>query len=203
MDNALKRSNSHIYRAIIKNGHAHFSLTILEYCSPEKCIEREDFYLSTENHEYNILEKAGSRLGSKHSDESIIIMSDAKKGENNPMFGKNHTEETKTILSDVNTGENNPMFGITGENHPMYGKNHSDDTKKIISDALKGRRKNEWSGKASQQIEVTDTKNNTTVPYNSISEAARALNIQKSVIDNYFNRNQKKPYKGQYTFKKI
>ena len=95
MENALKRSNSHIYRAIIKNGHAHFSLTILEYCSPEKCIEREDFYLSTENHEYNILEKAGSRLGSKHSDESIIIMSDAKKGENNPMFGKNHSDDTK------------------------------------------------------------------------------------------------------------
>jgi len=34
--------------------------------------------------------------------------------------------------------------------------------------------------------------------YDSKSAAARALNIHKSVIDNYFSRNQQKPYKGQY-----
>jgi len=48
----------------------------------------------------------------------------------------------------------------------------------------------------------TDIKNNTTILYDSISEAARALNINKSRILEYFSKNQKKPYKGQYTFKK-
>ena len=72
-----------------------------------------------------------------------------------------------------------------GENNPNYGK------------------KVEGSGKPSQAIEVIDIKNNITTSYDSMREAARALNIHNSVIAMYFNRNQKKPYKGRYTFKKF
>jgi len=85
MENKLKNSKSFIYNAILKHGHSNFSLTILEYCDKEKCIEREDFYLSCFSHEYNILEKAGSTLGSTRNNT----------GENNPMFGKNHSDESK------------------------------------------------------------------------------------------------------------
>ena len=146
-----------------------FLLLFLSSCEPEKCIEREDFYLSTEKHEYNSLEKAGSTLDRKHSDKTKQIMSDAKKGENNPMYGKNHTEETK---------------------------------KKIMSEAKKGKPRAEGVGKPSQQIEVTDIKNNTTTSYDSISEATRALNLPShKIITNYILRNQQKPYKGRYTFK--
>jgi group I intron endonuclease len=60
MENYLKNSQSYIYNALLKYGHENFSLTIVEYCDKEKCIEREDFYLSSLQHEYNILEKAGS-----------------------------------------------------------------------------------------------------------------------------------------------
>jgi group I intron endonuclease len=60
MENYLKNYKSYIYNAILKYGHSNFSLTIIEYCEPEQCFEREDFYLSSEKHEYNILEKAGS-----------------------------------------------------------------------------------------------------------------------------------------------
>jgi len=49
------------------------------------------------------------------------------------MFGQNHSDDTKTKISDA----------ITGENHPMYGKP-----------------KPEGAGRPSQQIEVTDIKNN-------------------------------------------
>ena len=152
MENALKRSNSHIYRALLKYGYENFSLTILEYCEPEKCIEREDYYLCSLPHEYNILPKAGSWLGHKHSDK------------------------TKQILSEVNKGNN----------HPNYGK-----------------ARYEGSGRPSQAIEVTDIKNDTTISYDSISEAAKALNIKRTRIVMYFSRNQTKPYKGQYTFKKL
>jgi group I intron endonuclease len=161
MENALTRSNSHIYRALLKNGYSNFSLTILEYCSPEQCIEREDYYLCSLPHEYNILPKAGSRLGHNHSDE------------------------TKTKISDA-----------------MTGKTLSDETKTKISDTMKGQKKNSRVGKPSQQIEVTDITNETTTSYNSIREAARVLNIHKSVIDNYFKNNQQKPYKGRYNFTK-
>jgi group I intron endonuclease len=168
----LKKSKSHIYNAILKYGHENFELTILEYCSPEQCIEREDFYLSSENHEYNILEKAGSRLGSNHSGEIRKKISEANKGNNNP----------------------------------NYGKTISNETRQKISDALKGRSKPEGAGSPSQSIEVTDMtlpKNNQTTTYDSIREAARALNINHSRITMYFTKNQQKPYKGIYTFKKI
>ena len=160
MENYLINYQSYIYSAILKYGHSNFSLTILEYCEPEQCLQREDFYLSSLPHKYNILEKAGSRIGSKHSDATKQIMSDAAKKIDHPSRFK------------------------PGENHPNFGK-----------------ARYEGAGSPSQKIEVTDIINNTTTSYDSISAAARALNIKKSTITNYILRNQKKPYKGIYTFK--
>jgi hypothetical protein len=53
------------------------------------------------------------------------------------------------------------------------------------------------------KIKVFDLQEKTTTSYNSISEAARALKINKAIISKYFTRNQQKPYKGIYTFKKL
>jgi len=53
------------------------------------------------------------------------------------------------------------------------------------------------------KIEVFDLQENTTTYYNSMDEAGRALNIRHSIISLYFARNQQKPYKGRYVFKKI
>ena len=98
MEYSLKKSKSYIYTALLKYDYCNFSLTILEYCSPNMCIEREDYYLSILPHEYNILSKAGSPLGRKHSEETKKIMSDVAKkikhsghykpGENHPNYGK-------------------------------------------------------------------------------------------------------------------
>jgi group I intron endonuclease len=99
---------------------------------------------------------------------------------------------------------------MSGENNPMFGKNHSDETLQKISDAIKGKNhpmsmfgkaRHEGAGKPSQQIEVFDLKEKTTTSYNSMSEAARALNLpNNSIISNYIRNNQKRPYKGRYTF---
>jgi len=67
----------------------------------------------------------------------------------------------------------------------------------------KGQSRPEGAGKAFQPIEVTDIINNTTISYDSIDAAAKSLNILQAVISKYFSRNQKKLYKGKYTFKKI
>jgi len=150
MENSLKRSKSHICSAMLKYGHYNFSLTILEYCSPDKCLEREDYYLKLFKPEYNIAQDPSAPFsGRKHSDESKIIMSPAKK-------------------------INNPGSFKPGENNPNYGK------------------KVEGAGKPSQAIEVTDITNDTTTSYDSIREAARALDIRSSSIDMYFKNNQKK-----------
>ena len=52
-----------------------------------------------------------------------------------------------------------------------------------------------------QKIKVFDLQENTTTYYNSMSEAARALNLPShKAISNYITNNQVKPYKGVYTF---
>jgi len=150
--------------------------------------------------------------GRTHSDATKQIMSDTRKGitgENHPRFGKNHSDETKQILSEVNKGKTLSDETRTKISDALKGTTLSDKTKTKISDAMKGEKnpmynksRPEGAGSPSQQIEVTDIKNNTITCYNSISEAAIALNIKQSRISEYFSRNQKKPYKGQYTFKK-
>jgi hypothetical protein len=151
-----------ICKALEKHDHSNFELTILEYCEPSKCLEREDYYFKLLNPEYNIAKYPTAAMsGRKHSDKSKQIMSDiAKKSEN--------------------SGHYKP-----GENHPNYGQ------------------KPEGSGKPSIAIEVTDITNNTTTFYDSIHKASIALNISFQAISIYFIRNQKKPYKGRYIFKKL
>jgi Fic family protein len=73
--------------------------------------------------------------------------------------------------------------------------------KQKISDAMLGNT-NSKNHPNSQQIEIFDEKTNQTTTYNSIREAARALNINNATIVKYFANNKKKPYKGRYTFKK-
>jgi group I intron endonuclease len=174
MKTQLKKCKSAIYSAILKHGISNFKLEILKYCSPAKCIKWEQYYIDLLKPEYNILKTAGSPLGLIHSDETRAKLSALNKGKNNPMFGKKHSVEYKAKMSEALKGENHPMFGKTGEKH------HS-----------------------SLKIEVTDLELNTTTTFGSMSEAARALNIAQGRISDYFTRNQKKPYKGIYTFKKL
>jgi group I intron endonuclease len=91
MKNSLKNNQSYIYNAILKYGHSNFSLTIIEYCEPEQCLEREDYYLPylKENNKYNTAKKSSAPMsGRKHSDETKTKISDA-------ITGFKHYEETK------------------------------------------------------------------------------------------------------------
>lgn len=54
-----------------------------------------------------------------------------------------------------------------------------------------GKPRPEGSGHPGQKIEVLDVETDSTITYDSIAEAARALNIKHSTIVNYFARNQK------------
>src|SRR5579871_6506176 len=41
----LKNTNMIICKALLKYGYSNFSLSILEYCEPDKCLEREQYYI--------------------------------------------------------------------------------------------------------------------------------------------------------------
>lgn len=77
-----------------------------------------------------------------------------------------------------------------GENNPL--KSHSEEVRAKISAS---RRANPCGNSQSscQKIEVLDIETNITSRYNSINEAARALNIHNFSISQYFLKGQKKP----------
>lgn len=64
--------NSHVYRALLFYGHNNLYLEILEYCNKDTIIIRDNYYIDILKPEYNILKKAGSRLGFRHSPEIFL-----------------------------------------------------------------------------------------------------------------------------------
>jgi group I intron endonuclease len=106
--NALKRDNNMlICRALLKHGYSNFTLEILKYCSPEKCIKWEQLFLDLLNPEYNILKNAYSSLGYKHSAESRAKISATVKGIPKPWLSAPKTEEHKANISASMMGNNN------------------------------------------------------------------------------------------------
>jgi len=86
----LTNNYMYICNSLIKHGYSNFELTILEYCSPDKCIEREKYYIYLFGSEYNIVKDPTlpSMSGRTHSDATKRIMSDAK-------IGSKHSYETR------------------------------------------------------------------------------------------------------------
>jgi group I intron endonuclease len=70
-----------ICRALLKYGHENFSLSILEYCSPDKLLETEKYYFKLLKPEYNICKEPSSPMsGRNHSEEAKLKMSERAKG---------------------------------------------------------------------------------------------------------------------------
>jgi len=81
INHLIQNNFMYIYRPLLKHGYSNFSLSIIEYCSIKEIYKREDYYLNLLDPEYNILQKAGSSLGYKHSEEARKKMSIARTGE--------------------------------------------------------------------------------------------------------------------------
>ena len=176
----LNNANNAIHRAILKHKHKNFSLYILEHCSPDKLIEREQYYIDILNPEYNILKIAGSSLGFKHSEETALKISEAQKGENNSMFGR--------------SGEDSPKFGKThsvetllkistamkGGNNPFFGKTHNEETRAKLA------------AKASKKVFVYNIDNPLILDkeFSSYTEAAKHFNCIPSTISSYVDANK-------------
>jgi group I intron endonuclease len=163
-----------ICMALLKYGYHKFSLEILEYCKEKDTLIRERHYFYLLSPKYNIsLDPTATFLGRTHSDETRKQMSDTH-------TGSKHSDETRQKMSETRKKMDNSGHFKTGH-------------KKV-----------EGSGRASQEIEVIDLEEKTTITYNSMGEAARALDLPRhNTISKYILRNQTKPYKDRYIFKKV
>jgi len=124
-------TNSHLQNSYNKYGKNNFKFRILLYCKPSKLTKYEQIFVDYYIPEllYNVrLECVDSNQGITFSKEAKRKMSEARRGENHPMYGKHHSKETKEKISKANNGENNPM----------YGKHLSKEAKEKISKTFLG-----------------------------------------------------------------
>lgn len=121
-------TNTHLQNAWNKYGEEQFDFIIVEECVLDKkvLLEREQNYIDLLKPEYNILPIAGSRLGSKHTEETKNKISKNNVG----MKGKTHSFETKQKI-----GSSNSVA--------LKGRNLSENTKRKLSESLKGKSKTE------------------------------------------------------------
>src|ERR1035437_2699650 len=80
---ALNRNTHHsiiLQRAWNKHGPNNFKFSIIEECSPEQCITREQYYLDLLHPKYNICKIANSCYGIKRSPEFCKRMSEIMTG---------------------------------------------------------------------------------------------------------------------------
>jgi len=160
-----RHHNDYLKKSWDKYGEDSFVFEVIEYCSKDKLLEREqywiDFYGATNRDiGYNILEHAGSLLGFKHTEETKRKISQSLKGEmvgeKNPMYGTKWTEEKRKEASEKFKGKNNPRYGnhsplseetkkkisnaVKGEKNPMYGTHlkHTQETRRKMSESRVG-----------------------------------------------------------------
>src|ERR1700722_7840346 len=132
-----QKTNRPILRAIVKYGLINFVFIVLETCSKTDTLEREQYWLDLLEPKYNLSPTAGStlgmpvsaearaklriaHLGKSHSLETRQLMSETKKGPNNPMFGKSTSEETRAKLSAALKGPLSPCFGVPRSSETIF-----------------------------------------------------------------------------------
>jgi group I intron endonuclease len=74
-----KNPCKYLQRVYNKNSNVDFVFEILEFCSKEDCIKKEQYYIDTLNPKYNLCRIAGSSLGRKQTKESIKNQFEAQK----------------------------------------------------------------------------------------------------------------------------
>lgn len=110
LESETTKNNSNIYRSLIKNGYSNFKIEILEHCTLENLIDREQYYLDKLEPEYNILKKAGSLSGFKHSEATKELMSlnrlnHSVSEETRERIAKALAKGNSTIVKNIKTNE--------------------------------------------------------------------------------------------------
>ena len=167
-----------------KYGESDFQFSILLGCDKEYLIANEQFFIDTYKPYFNICSRAGSRLGVKCSEESLKLMSQSQKGNQNSL-GAIRSEETKKkqsesaknrppMLEEVRQKQSKRMMGNKyslgkkaspytklkmsegrkGKKNGFYGKHHSEETRKINSEKHVGFH---WTDESKAKAKLTHT----------------------------------------------
>ncbi len=116
---SLSKSKRIIDKALLKYGYSNFSFEILEYCTRENVLVREQYYMDLLNPVYNIVEKAGSTLGYKHSDEvrekmrNLKISDEVLRVKLQSVAKATEANKVKVLVVNIKTKEEKEYSSIT------------------------------------------------------------------------------------------
>jgi hypothetical protein len=145
----------YIYRSLLKHGYSNFGLEILEYCTSDKLIEKEKYYLKLLNPEYNIIldPTLPPMSNRKHSEETrnklaVPHAGHFKKG-GNRLEGAGIPSQ-KILVLDLNTNEST-----------TYGSMHATSralniTTSTISNYINRKQKKPYKGRYVFQVQIVD-----------------------------------------------
>lgn len=173
--------NMAIYKAILKYGHSNFTFQVVEYCKPEDAVQREQHYLDQFDFDYNVLEKANSLIGFKHSAETL----DKMKGRQNAL-GFNHSLETLEKLKDAQTGKTHSPEALDKMREQWANRKLDLSSSVKDNDILVNPRKKI----VGTLVVATNVETNLITEYLSISEAAKALNVTRNTLRTYIKNNK-------------
>lgn len=202
-------SNEYLQRSFIKYGKDSFSFEIIDHCIPEKCIDREQFYINWYLKNgfdlYNICKKAGSVLGRKMSEETKIKIGLANSKQR-------LSEERKEHLRKINAGKKLPEAVKAKIGASQIGKKMSEEAKRKIAIAILGSKKSDAHRKAMSDAQLKSNVNgrrigkydldgNLVCVYDKIIHAAKDVN---SAYRNIFhNLSGERPTVRGFVFKYI
>ena len=152
-----------IYKAILKYGYSEFSLEILEYCDPDKVLDREQYYVDLLNPEYNILKTAGSSRGYKHTEETLakfklrVFTGEARANLSASATGRVLSDEAKAKISAARSG-----IKLSAETRAKLS---------AATTAIHG-----------VAVEVINVKTDVTKQFSTMTEAGLALGVSRTTI---------------------
>jgi hypothetical protein len=137
---SLSRSKRIIDRALLKYGYSNFMFEILEYCTKDNVLEREQYYIDLLKPIYNIVKIAGSTLGYKHSNETkekmknLNISDEVRKVRLESIAKASEANKVKVLVVNIKTKEMIEYLSMTEAGKALGVK------KETIGDAIKNKR---------------------------------------------------------------
>lgn len=146
----LRHGNHHsalLQNAWSKYGEDAFVFSIVELCEPNRCIEREQYYIdflksADRNFGLNISPTAFSQLGVKRSEETLVKMrarkhtKESRKKMSEFRRGKKASDEVRAKMSKARKGKKHRQDSI----EKMKARVFTEDHRKNLSAAMKGRK---------------------------------------------------------------
>ena len=149
-----RHHNFHLQAAWRFYGESSFRFTVVEECPPEKCIEREQWFIDIFDPVYNICRVAGAPMMGRHpSAETRLKLHVARLGNKN-CVGHHPSLEARAKMRVASTGNKYALgsrrtaamrtklsMAKCGNKNPFFGHHHSPAALIKMSEAAKGHKR--------------------------------------------------------------